>query len=146
MSEQIQKTRRPTHIATISSLQTLNEFVEKLEGEFSMTNFDLLKLAIKPSPYSYNLDCRMEEEGSYNHIASQEVESYKSPTNKPTSTNTIFKWEWDTSSNHYVRLEGEIPGEHIDKIDVSFYIGTDSSKGFYPAVKDIIKGLGVPIF
>jgi len=155
MSEQKQQ-MQVKHITNINDLESLEAFIEALEREFSLTNFSFVKETLKSGAfYSFNTQIEYEEEGSYKALSKQTISfsGYSSwggvQSNDPTTTQRKFNWMWITSSDHLLMIDMEFyregQGEPF-QIEGSVYIGTDESKGFYPAIRSIIKDLGFPIF
>lgn len=131
-------------VGNFTKYKELVEFIDALKNKFYLTRFDVIEQLIKPTYYDYDVYICLEEEGNAN-CKSKLVLTIKGgadwgfPSSTGESSYEIY-FNWETSSGHVVRLEGEfgnLDSEGWANIDV--FIGEDSSEYFYPTILDIFE-------
>lgn len=122
----------------IEGFQTLYDFIEEMSKKFSLSRLGAVLPFMEHSAYYSNVELSMEDEGSYDKVSKIDfyLNYYMSwGANEPTTRQGELELFWTTGSNHTVSITGEW-GDDWSTFKV--VLGDEVSRGFYPAVREVL--------
>lgn len=123
-------------IGEIKSFKKLMSLFETLRNNYQMTNFDAIIPLIQPALFLSDISLVLREEGS---LGKESTLKFHSDTKY--DFRNRFSFEWNTSSNHRLIVEGLHEADGANNIisgEYDIYIGDDHSEWFYPEIKKMV--------